>query len=46
MRKLLVMLGLGFAAKKLFDSRNRPVTSVEAMDRDMHRHGFPGGVRP
>jgi len=45
MRKLLVMLGLGFAAKKLAD-RRRPAPSVGTMDRKMHGKGMPGGVRP
>ena len=45
MRKLLVLLGLGFAAKKVAD-RRRSTTSVAAMDREMDRKGFPGGVRP
>lgn len=46
MKKLLVMLGLGFVAKKVFDARSKPTTSVEGMDREMHRQGVPGGVRP
>lgn len=46
MRKLLVMLGLGFVAKKALDSRSGDAKSVEAADRKMHRKGMPGGVRP
>lgn len=46
MRKLLVMLGLGFVAKKVLDRRNQTITSVEPLDREMHRQGVPGGVRP
>jgi hypothetical protein len=44
-RKLLVLAGLGFAAKKLASLR-RPNPSVDAMDHTMHRKGMPGGVRP
>jgi hypothetical protein len=46
MRKLLVVLGLGFVVKKVLDSRRQPVTSTEGIDREMDRQGFPGGVRP
>lgn len=45
LRKMLVLAGLGMAAKKALASR-RPAPSVSAMDRKMDRKGMPGGVRP
>ena len=45
LRKLLVLAGAGFAAKKLTD-RKRSTANVGAMDRKMHRKGMPGNVRP
>lgn len=45
LRRMLVLAGLGMAAKKVFASR-QPAPSVSAMDRKMDRKGMPGGVRP
>ena len=44
LRKLLVLAGAGFAAKKLTDRKR--TADVPAMDRKMHRKGMPGNVRP
>ena len=46
LRRMLVLAGLGMAAKKLFASRSGSAPSVSAMDRKMDRKGMPGAVRP